>query len=1137
MEANISGVIVSGSGGQKLDTIAPITSSAGISVLESSQDARSFTVVPSPNQLSLTTTSHHCSQSDMELTLNESSPSLVIQCQNPTPSTSKSGSVPDTGKGKSVAMSFTVIGDGDSTSSGGVVSNMDIVEAESFRTNETRDDDDDGNVPMLLDKNTSCDMAMTPTSCDMAVTLNKTRDVTCFGGDMTLNESRDVSGGTMAVTLNKNTSCDMAMTLNKTRDVSGDNMAVTLNKNTSCDMAMTLNKTRNATCFSDDNMAITLNKTRDATCFGGDMTLNETGDVSGEAMTLNKTTSCDMAMTLIKTRDATCFGGDMIMEESSENITAGFDDMELVDATAVDADAGTGGCGKFELSTAASKSVAISTLTSGYDHPLPNETANAGATNAVSAPLASTPGISAGKPPSGHSTASKNKRSSKRSPARRSEAPPTHCSEVRRSPTRRSEVCHSPTRHSKAPPTRHSEAPPTERSEASHSEAPPIRRSEARHSEAPPTRHSEAPPTRRSETSHSEAPPTRQSEASQSEAPLTRRSETSHSEAPPTQTSHSEAPPTRQSEASHSEAPPTRRSEASHSEARRSETPELVTTKNSGPMTKKVPVKNDQSFQSSSKKSLVHIPHRIPVRGGPKGVVSTPLSKRTPRRKANISAGYADQRVTRSMIAASQHQMDHDSSIGLDSGVSLHVDTTLKDAVMDKSHADATRILQPGRRRRQTPFKTSGGFDSSSTKISLTNVTPGTGSQPTTLCSVGVSFDGSLSTAEVGGLARGGVMGRAGDGNWLETQDTSFSLVNSSSDSFPTDITLPERLAGISQPGGGGPADMSLPGQVKEVSPVKSTQSGRKRKSLSRGKKKRNPLRASLIQKLKTQNEEVRENVEVDTPEMVPVESRDMAPPPQNSIFASPDATVCLDESRYRRQSLMMSPSGFTKFLVNLNCDKTLGEQDFTSCPAACVEVTTSADKESESVALLDGSGCGHTAGGLEGTFTKDESQVTLTEEVVCTGQMGDSTPSLAEAEEDVVCTGLAQDNHIPFVEEIVCTETVFTEEVPVSSVQPIPHTPALAVMADGIFTPPLSQIVPSRVASHPCTLPAQRGVSSAAPPPSVHQSPVPLPSPSPDRTPSVSPHTLRGSGEEVMNSFNSDSSSFIMHLHFLRIK
>jgi hypothetical protein len=296
---------------------------------------------------------------------------------------------------------------------------------------------------------------------------------------------------------------------------------------------------------------------------------------------------------------------------------------------------------------------------------------------------------------------------------------------------------------------------------------------------------------------------------------------------------------------------------------------------------------------------------------------------------------------------------------------------------------------------------------------------------------------------------------------------------------------------------------------VIEVTPEKTTRSGRKRVPLG---KKRNPLRASLIQKLRTQNEEANESVDVATPEMVEVEYREL-PPAEQSAFASPQLTA-VEDTLQGRQSLMMSPSGFTKFLVNLNCDKTLSEHTFSvdlesASPAVCVEVSSSGGEEEPCVVQgnsdLESSG----VRGAEGQHTEQEGQHTEQEgpDASTTG-CDDSSP--------VSHPSLHSVHHTPY------------------SDQPLPSTNrSLAVDSPSVHVPSsehhsLSHL-PTSVSTPPQTEIVFCSVSPEAPSsPVVH---------SPTLPPDVAPDFAQGS--PVIPSQKSDvtGNGFIRHVHALRTR
>ena len=163
-----------------------------------------------------------------------------------------------------------------------------------------------------------------------------------------------------------------------------------------------------------------------------------------------------------------------------------------------------------------------------------------------------------------------------------------------------------------------------------------------------------------------------------------------------------------------------------------------------------------------------------------------------------------------------------------------------------------------------------------------------------------------------------------GPENWLQAEDSTFSLLETSNE-FRASPRLGE--------------ETFVKQKASLVQPEPPT---KKRKSNSKVKK-RLSLRRSLIQNLRTQNEATGEMVDIESPEAIAVDYRDVKSV-DNSIFDTPDITM-VDEATLNRQSLMMSPSGFTKFLKKANCDKTLADETFSkelvSCPVACIEVST----------------------------------------------------------------------------------------------------------------------------------------------------------------------------------------------------
>ena len=367
-------------------------------------------------------------------------------------------------------------------------------------------------------------------------------------------------------------------------------------------------------------------------------------------------------------------------------------------------------------------------------------------------------------------------------------------------------------------------------------------------------------------------------------------------------------------------------------------------------------------LQSSSQKQKaspkpVHIPHNTGrMRGTPgTAAVSTPLNKRasfvsrfTPTVYTNPTHNLAESVPTDDPTNQSNHQeaemeMAHSCIEGVldnvPSSVDVHSTTVGPNTDLSKrsqSHGAATEekslkeAVKEDQLNEQDQSKNSNDLESVSSLSgpdSNTSVTP-----PLTTIENSVSSDPVMLSSNAVAQSHSNEAG-----NWFESKDTSFNLLESSNDS----------------PG------LAETTYVKETeSPPIAVPSAKRRKLPSRQKKSRS-LRVSLLHNLKAQSEseEVGGAMDVETPEMVPVDCPKVGMQIQSSIFSSPELTV-LDETtrHHNRQSLMMSPSGFTKFLVNLNCDKTLVDQSVNEemevSPGAHVEVPTVQEEEMEEETL-----------------------------------------------------------------------------------------------------------------------------------------------------------------------------------------
>lgn len=551
-----------------------------------------------------------------------------------------------------------------------------------------------------------------------------------------------------------------------------------------------------------------------------------------------------------------------------------------------------------------------------------------------------------------------------------------------------------------------------------------------------------------------------------------------------------------------------------------------------------------------SPKPLVHVPQRVTSRVMGRGaMVSTPLSKRAGF-VARHTPRFASNRVTRSTMSSTSylHQscdMDLvDSYTLLDATpvgniaspccVGGSPSPSRVDPVATESFTEYT-----DGRLEQDLLKTSDDLENVSPLSAATSTETDAVTKSTlTLTSVGVQSDVSTQVA----AATTGFMSRDDDdneGNWLQThtQDTSLVLVDSSFGTGSAEDTY----------------------GVKLVMSEKTTRSGRKRFPFA--KKKRIPLRDSLIENLKALNKEVNGGVEVATPEMVQVEYREVVPPAEHSTFASPEVTTIEDTLR-KRQSLMMSPSGFTKFLVNLNCDKTLSDHTFSvdlesTTPAACVEVSTmggeggpcivqgARDSEQERSGVEGDDELCVVQGGRNSrsdTFTQKES-------VYAGERVSPSSPLALSGH----TTSLSQPHsHIPTGSPSVHTPSP-DRPLPISPGARVPSpNRSLSIKSPSVHAyssdQPLSHLRAS-VSTPPSSLyddirtPPQSEVVFCSVSPEAPSSPV-IPAPSALSLPSlhqISPPSLMPEGSPVVQDQKPHDiacrSAFIMHVHSLRAR
>ena len=355
-------------------------------------------------------------------------------------------------------------------------------------------------------------------------------------------------------------------------------------------------------------------------------------------------------------------------------------------------------------------------------------------------------------------------------------------------------------------------------------------------------------------------------------------------------------------------------------------------------------------------------------------------------------------------------------------------------------------------------------------------------------------------------------------GNWLEDQDSSFNLIESSGEFQANSEEFSETTATKT-------AVLLVKEEQRCPTPPASV---KRRKSPFKRKKRKTPktqiLRPHLLQGI---NNNI---VDIETPETVQIECRDEATT-QASLFDTPELTI-IDEATLRRQSLMMSPSAFTKFLTTLNCDKTLGDQtinqELLSCPGACVEVSTAGEEEDalkgndDPMELTSGGNLSEATDKSVVAQLADRDSPT-TESVSHHSENHDS--SCDEMEVSRFDTPPPPADTHSFSRPLT-SESNFLPLSSHSSPHPPPQLPETR-----------SSLPPSEILSSPLHSPSSPPHSE----PSTHASDTLLSPPHPpDMNSTDEDSSLSSKAEEVGNNFltrDVGGNSFIMHIHLLRAR